>query len=105
MRQCWPLVVLFVVAIALAAVQLWPTWQFIAHSTRAGLDYDTISTGFSLNELTHLLYPGYFGGSPQYVGILPLILVGAALFLKPARRQVVFLAGRRRRGAAAVVWH
>jgi len=89
-RRGWPLVVLFAVAIALTAVQLWPTWQFIARSTRAGLDYDTISAGFSLHELTHLLYPGYFGGSPQYVGILPLILVGAALFLKPARRQVVF---------------
>ena len=89
-RRGWPLVALFVVAVALAAVQLWPTWQFIAHSTRAGPDYDTISAGFELHELTHLLYPGYFGGSPQYVGILPLILVGAALFLKPARRQVVF---------------
>ena len=89
-RHALPLLVLFAVAVALAAVQLWPTWQFIASSTRAGLDYDTISAGFSLHELAHLLYPGYFGGSPQYVGILPLILVGAALFMKPARRQVVF---------------
>ncbi|MBN1135918.1 MAG: YfhO family protein, partial [Anaerolineae bacterium] len=89
-RRGWPLVVLFAVAIALAAVQLWPTWHFIAHSTRAGLDYDTISAGFELHELTHLLYPGYFGGSPQYVGILPLILIGAALLLRLARRQVVF---------------
>jgi len=89
-RRALPLLLLFAVAVALAAVQLSPAWQFIAHSTRAGLDYDTISAGFSLHELTHLLYPGYFGGSPQYVGILPLILVGAALFLKPARRQVVF---------------
>ena len=89
-RGASPLLLLFAVAIALAAVQLWPTWQFIARSTRAGLYYDTISTGFSLHELTHLLYPGYFGGSPQYVGILPLVLVGAALFLKPARRQVIF---------------
>ena len=86
----WPLAVLFVAAIALAAVQLWPTWQFIGSSTRAGLDYDTISAGFELHELTHLLYPGYFGGSPQYAGILPLILAGAALLIRPARRQVVF---------------
>ena len=75
---------------ALAAVQLRPTLAFIARSTRAGLDYQAVSWGFPLVELTHLLYPGYFGGSPQYVGILPPILAVAALFVKRARREVVF---------------
>ena len=46
--------------------------------------------GFPLAEMTHLLYPGYFGGSPQYVGILPPILAVAALFVKRARREVLF---------------
>jgi Bacterial membrane protein YfhO len=76
--------------VALAAVQLGPTLAFIAHSTRAGLDYQAVSWGFPLVELTHLLYPGYFGGSPQYVGVLPPILAVAALFVRRARREVVF---------------
>lgn len=75
---------------ALAAIQLVPTLEFIARSTRAGLNYDAVAWGFPLAELTHLLYPGYFGGSPQYVGILPLILAAAAWFVVRARRQVIF---------------
>lgn len=81
-----------VVALALAAVQVVPTLQFIARSSRAGLGYDAVSTGSPLAEFTHLLYPGYFGGSPQYLGILTPILAAAALFAvrNPARRRVIF---------------
>ena len=78
------------VAVGLAAAQLVPTLGFILRSTRAGLDYQAVSWGFPLAEATHLLYPGYFGGSPQYVGILPPILAIVALFLKRARRDVAF---------------
>jgi len=78
---------------ALATVQLAPTWQFIARSSRAGLGYEDVSWGFPLAEMTHLLYPGYFGGSPQYVGILPLILAAAAWFVRRARREVAFWSG------------
>jgi hypothetical protein len=81
---------LLALGLALAAVQLVPSLAFIARSTRAGLDYEAVSWGFPLAEITHLLYPGYFGGSPQYVGILPPILAAAALFLPRVRRQVVF---------------
>jgi hypothetical protein len=80
----------FVLGAALAAVQLVPTLAFIARSTRAGLDYEAVAWGFPLAEVTHLLYPGYFGGSPQYVGILPMILVVAALFVRRVRHQVTF---------------
>ena len=76
--------------VALAAVQLAPTLEFILRSTRADLNYDAVAWGFPLAEMTHLLYPGYFGGSPQYAGILPLILAVAALFVRRARREVVF---------------
>jgi hypothetical protein len=80
--------------LALAAVQLVPTLAFIARSTRAGLDYQAVSWGFPLAEISHLLYPGYFGGSPQYLGILPAILAVAALFVRRSvrrsRREVVF---------------
>ena len=82
-----------ILAVALAAIQLVPTLGFIVRSTRAGLDYDTVAWGFPLAEMTHLLYPGYFGGSPQYVGILPVVLALAALFVKRARREVVFWIG------------
>jgi len=75
---------------ALAAVQLAPTLGFIARSTRAGLDYRAVSWGFPLSEATHLLYPGYFGGSPQYVGILPPILALAALLVPRLRARTIF---------------
>jgi hypothetical protein len=75
-----------------AAVQLLPTLSFVSRSTRAGLDYEAVAWGFPLAEITHLVYPGYFGGSPQYVGILPPILAAAALLMKRVRRQVAFWA-------------
>jgi hypothetical protein len=78
------------VGLGLAAVQLVPTLRFIARSSRAGLNYDAVAWGFPLVEMTHLLYPGFFGGSPQYVGILTPILAVAAWFVKRARREVVF---------------
>ncbi len=85
-----PLVLALLLGFALASVQLIPTIGFVSRSTRAGLDYDGVSWGFPLAEVTHLLYPGYFGSSPQYVGILSPVLAAAALFLKRARREVVF---------------
>ncbi|MFC2015864.1 YfhO family protein [Chloroflexota bacterium] len=84
------LLLVLVLGAALAAVQLVPTLGFIARSTRAGLDYESVSWGFPLAEVTHLLYPGYFGGSPQYVGILPMILAIASVFAKRLKRQVIF---------------
>jgi len=87
------LLLIFLSGAALAAVQLIPTLQFIARSTRAEMGYRAVSWGFPLAEIGHLLYPGYFGGSPQYVGILSPILAAAALFLARARRQVAFWLG------------
>ena len=75
---------------ALAAVQLVPAMGLIARSTRAGLDYQAVSWGFPLSEATHLLYPGYFGGSPQYVGILPPILALAAVLVPRLRARTLF---------------
>lgn len=88
-----PLIVIILLGFALAAVQLVPTLTFISRSTRTGLDYDAVSWGFPLAETTHFLYPGYFGSSPQYVGILSPILAAAALLVKRARRQVIFWVG------------
>lgn len=89
-RSTGLLLLALAVGVALAVAQLAPTLQFISYSTRARLDYDAVAWGFPLAEMTHLLYPGYFGGSPQYVGILPMILVVVALFFRRARREVIF---------------
>jgi hypothetical protein len=90
LRVCYTVFLPLLLGAGLAAAQLGPTLAFIARSTRAGLDYQSVSWGFPLIELTDLLYPGYFGGSPQYVGILPPILAVAALFVKRARREIIF---------------
>ena len=90
LRVAYIVLLPLVVGVALAAVQLVPTLQFIARSTRSGLDYSAVSWGFPLAEMVHFLYPGYFGGSPQYVGILAPILAAAALFVARTRREVLF---------------
>ena len=90
LRMAYLVLLPLVLGVALAAIQLVPTLGFIGRSTRAGLDYAGVAWGFPLAEMTHLLYPGFFGGSPQYVGILPLILAASALFVKRARREVAF---------------
>ncbi len=90
LRIAYIVVIPLAVGAALAAVQLVPTLRFIALSTRSALDYNAVSWGFPLAEMVHLLYPGFFGGSPQYVGILAPILAAAAFFMARARREVVF---------------
>ena len=77
----------------IAAAQLLPTLEFIRHSVRSDLSYQAVSAGLPLNELVSVLYPGFFGGSPQYVGIITLVLVGLALTLAVPRSEVFFWAG------------
>ncbi len=76
--------------LALAAAQLLPTLEFIARSPRADLNYEAVSFGLPLHELVSVIYPGYFGGSPEYVGILPMVLMGLALALGRPRREIAF---------------
>ncbi|RME41727.1 MAG: hypothetical protein D6796_15475, partial [Caldilineae bacterium] len=86
----------------LSAAQWLPTLVFIGRSLRAELDFEAVSAGLPLNELVSVLYPGYFGGSPEYVGVFSLVLVAAALALTPSprRRTVRFWLGV---GLAAMV--
>jgi hypothetical protein len=77
-------------ALALSAAQVLPTLEFIARSPRADMSYEAVSFGLPLRELMSVVYPGYLGGSPEYVGILPLVLVGLALALGRSRRDVAF---------------
>jgi len=84
----------------LAAAQLLPTLEFISYSVRTNLSYATVSTGLPLTELVTILYPGFFGGSPAYVGIVSLVLVGAALSLSWGQMA----AGRTRPFGQVVFW-
>ncbi len=78
----------------IAVAQLLPTLAFIHHSLRADLSFSAVSQGLPLSELVSVLYPGYFGGSPEYVGILPLLLIAAALTLsrRYLRGTIIFWA-------------
>ncbi len=76
----------------IAAAQLLPTLAFIRQSLRADLSFSAVSQGLPLSEFVSVLYPGYFGGSPEYVGILPLLLIAAALTLsrRHLRGTIIF---------------
>lgn len=77
----------------IAAAQLLPTLEFIRRSLRANLSYQAVSAGLPLNEFISILYPGFWGGSPEYVGIVALVLIGLALVLAQPRAEVFFWAG------------
>ncbi len=78
---------------AVAAAQLLPTLELIRRSVRADLSFDAVSAGLPLTELVSILYPGFFGGSPEYVGIVTLALIALALALGHPRGFVYFWAG------------
>ncbi|MGQ9552598.1 MAG: YfhO family protein [Anaerolineae bacterium] len=78
--------------IGLSASQLLPTIEFVGRSTRAALGFSQVSAGLGLHEVAALLYPGYFGGSPQYTGVVALLLALLAVAFVPWHR-VGFWAG------------
>ncbi|MEW5959344.1 MAG: YfhO family protein, partial [Chloroflexota bacterium] len=87
----WLLIILL--GAAIAAAQLLPTLEFIGLSLREKLSYQAVSSGLPLNEFIAILYPGFFGGSPQYVGLVTLVLIAAAWVLARSRRAVYFWTG------------
>jgi hypothetical protein len=87
----WLLIVLL--GSMLAAAQLLPTLEFINRSLRADLSYQAVSAGLPLNEVISILYPGFFGGSPEYVGIASLVLIALALVVARPRPEIFFWAG------------
>jgi hypothetical protein len=80
-------------ALLLAAPQLLPTLEFISLSPRASMNYEEVAKGLPAPEVAALLYPGYFGGSPQYLGILPLVLMAVAFLFYPEKQKVAFWSG------------
>jgi hypothetical protein len=85
--------IIIVLGTTIAAAQLLPTMEFIGYSLRADLSYQAVSAGLPLNEFIAVLYPGFFGGSPEYVGVVSLVLIALALGLAQPRREVFFWAG------------
>jgi hypothetical protein len=79
--------------VAIAAAQLLPTFEFISYSLRDDLSFEAVSAGLPLNEFVSILYPGFFGGSPEYVGIVTLVLIALALVLARPRRAISFWSG------------
>ena len=73
-----------VLAGALAAAQLLPSAQYTLLSSRASSSYADMAAGLPVQDLVQMLFPGSVSGqSPLYVGMLPLLLAGAALVLAP----------------------
>ena len=86
------------VGVFLAAIQLLPTFEFTGLSTRAGgIRYD-FATIYSLprQNLITLVLPN-FTNNQMYIGILPLILIFFAIFLKRSekeeRNEILFFTG------------
>jgi hypothetical protein len=89
-QAAWPgrailgaLLTIIAITTLLAAIQLLPSVQFIAHSTRARLTYDQAGHGFPLADVVQFFLTGFVSyRHPLYIGILPLALVAFAL-LRP----------------------
>ncbi len=75
------LLVLFAITgCGLAAVQLLPSWQFMALSTRAGIGFDEAGRGFTSYDLLQVILPAVGVPFPaMYVGLLPIGLAALAL--------------------------
>jgi hypothetical protein len=66
-------------ALLLAAPGWLPALDFMRRSTRASADYAMLSGGFPPAELLGAMLPGLTLWSPLYLGLLPLLLVLAAV--------------------------
>jgi hypothetical protein len=74
--------------VALAAVQVLPSYEFMRLSDRAVADYAFTAAGFSPFEfLLDAVAPRIIGGLPPYIGILPLCL--ALLAVRFVRHRLV----------------
>ncbi len=65
----------------LAAVQLLPGFEYLAHTARAGFGFDAKSNGFPIQDVLQFLYPGIVSVySPLYIGLVGLVLALIALW-------------------------
>ncbi|MBC7811531.1 MAG: hypothetical protein H7175_10305, partial [Burkholderiales bacterium] len=84
-RYRWPiyiggLLVLGLVAGGVAAVQLIPGIEYLAHTARVGLTFEDKGNGFPFQDLVQFIFPNVVSlWSPLYVGIIGLGLAALAL--------------------------
>lgn len=83
----WQLGLLWFFVIALAAVQLLPTAEFIPLSSRGGLTYAEAAVGYSPDSLVAILLPDLKGEHGPYISLLGLSLaiVGFCAGQRPSR--------------------
>lgn len=97
------LAVLFIVALGLSAITLFPGVEMSRASVRSSFPYeDAAQYSLPPAELIGLLVPGFFGRSPTtawgpwarvevgYLGIFPLVLAGLALVIRKDSRILFF---------------
>lgn len=67
--------VLGALAFGLAAVQLLPGLEYLAHTARVGFNYESKANGFPFRDLLQLVIPGVLSlFSPLYIGLSGLVL-------------------------------
>ncbi len=70
-----------VISAGVAAVQLLPAAEYLAHTVRAGLGFDAKGNGFPFQDVIQFVFPGLASvWSPLYVGLVGLTLVIIALW-------------------------
>lgn len=85
-RYSWRIIVGGVLAFgilggALAAVQLLPGLEYLAHTARTGLTFDAKGNGFPIQDVVQFIFPNIVSQwSPLYIGIIGLVLVIIAMW-------------------------
>ncbi len=80
------MVLVGIVAVALSAVQIIPSLEYMLHSTRADLSVAAAGSGFPLQDVVQLVLTGFVSyWQPLYVGIWPLLLACAACAVAAAK--------------------
>ena len=69
-----------IVSFGLAAIQLLPGFEYLAHTARAGMDYEAKSNGFPVQDVVQFLVPQIMSlYSPLFVGLTGLVLAALAV--------------------------
>jgi hypothetical protein len=75
--------VMLLIGFGVSAAQWVPTYEFTRQSTRPGVGFDFLSSGFSLWEIPlDIVAPRVLGGLPPYSGVLPLLLALSCLWVR-----------------------
>jgi hypothetical protein len=79
------------IAGGIAAIQLLPGFEYLAHTARVDLTYDAKGNGFPFKDLLQFLFPGLLSlFSPLYIGIAGFMLVLASLWVQRAVSDSLF---------------